>query len=69
MDMANINGKMVENIKANINMIKSMVQENILGQMAEDIMDNGKIVRDMDKVKLYMLMALKNQAFGKTINV
>jgi len=25
MDMANINGKMVENIKANINMIKSMV--------------------------------------------
>ena len=69
MAMVNINGKMEENIKVNINMIKNMDQVNIHGQMVGDIMDNGKIVKDMDRVKLFMLMELKNQVFGKMINV
>jgi hypothetical protein len=60
MDLVNINGKMEENIKDNINLIKNMELANILGRMDEDIMGNGRIVKDMDKVRLFMLMGLKN---------
>lgn len=69
MDLVNINGKMEENIKDNINLIKNMELANILGRMDEDIMGNGRIVKDMDKVRLFMLMGLKNQDFGIMINV
>mgnify|MGYP003352807503 CR=1 FL=1 len=51
MVMEDINGKMVENIKVNINLIKNMDLDNILGQMVENIRGNGKTVKDMDKVK------------------
>jgi hypothetical protein len=34
-------GKMVENIRVIILMIKSMVMENILGQMVNNLVDNG----------------------------
>lgn len=49
MGMENINGKTVESIKENINLIKSMERVNILGQMAANIMGNGLIANDMGR--------------------
>lgn len=62
-----MNGKMEENMKDSINLIKNMDLENILGQMEEDITGNGLTVNDMDKVRLSMSMVHKNKVCGKMI--
>ena len=51
MGLENINGRMAENIRANINLIKSMVSDNIHGQMAVSTMGNGQIVSGMGRGK------------------
>ncbi len=45
------NGRMGENMKVNIKMIKSMDLVAINGQMEENILENGKIVKDMEEEK------------------
>ena len=47
-----MNGKMVDFMKDNTNMIKNMVMEAIVGQMEEDILESGPIAREMEKEKL-----------------
>ena len=49
--MVFIYGKMAENTKGSIKLIKSMGLDNIHGQMEENIMEIGKIVRDTVLVK------------------
>ena len=64
MGMENINGKMEENIKENINLIRNMEQDSILGLMAEDIMVIGRIAKDMVLAKLSTSMELRNMGLG-----
>lgn len=65
MEKVSMSGKMEENMKDSINLIKSMGQENILGLMEEDIMAIGRTVNDMDKVRLFTSMVHKNKVCGK----
>mgnify|MGYP000971730702 FL=1 len=44
-------GKMVENIKGNISLIKSMDLEHIPGKTEENTLENGKIVNAMEEEK------------------
>ena len=46
-----MNGKMEEDMKDNINMIKNMDLVVINGQMVENILVIGEIVKDMEKEK------------------
>jgi hypothetical protein len=58
-------GKTGENMKESISLIKNMDLVLIHGKMEENILANGKIVKDMVGVKLSLLMALKDKAYGK----
>ena len=60
----NTPGKMEENIKDSINLIKNMDLEHIFGKTAGNISDSGKIVKDTAEVKSYLLMAPKDKGFG-----
>lgn len=51
MAMEYINGEMAEDIKASINMIKSMDQASILGLTVANIMEIGQTAKDTDKVE------------------
>ena len=68
MEKDNILGKMEEDIKDNINLIKNMDLEHIHGKMVENILDNGKIVKDTVEGKLYLLMELKDKVYGKMMS-
>lgn len=46
-----MNGKMEEDMKDNINMIKNMDLVVINGRMVENILVIGEIVKDMEKEK------------------
>ena len=65
MEEVNMNGEMEECMKVNINLIKNMDMAVINGKMGEDILDNGLIVKEMEKEKQQELMAHKNREFGK----
>jgi len=67
MEKVYISGKMEENIKDNIAMIKNMVLGHILGQMVENIVDNGKILKDTEEVRLFLWMVVKGKVFGNKI--
>ena len=51
MEKVYMNGKMEEDMKDNINMIKNMDLVVINGQMVENILVIGEIVKDMEKEK------------------
>jgi hypothetical protein len=53
MEKEHIHGKMEENIRVSINKIKKMGSALMYGQMEENILDNGKIVKGMEKVKSF----------------
>jgi hypothetical protein len=56
----NINGLMEQFILVIMLKIKNMDMENYNGQMEEFIKDNGKMVYNMEKEKLKMLMESNN---------
>ena len=51
MEKVYMNGKMEEDMKDNINMIKNMDLVVINGRMVENILVIGEIVKDMEKEK------------------
>ena len=51
MEKEYMNGKMEEDMKDNINMIKNMDLVVINGRMVENILVIGEIVKDMEKEK------------------
>ncbi len=53
-----IYGKMVVSIKESTAMIKSMVQENIIGQMAKDLREGGYMEKDKGKELCTFLMEM-----------
>lgn len=61
-------GLMVEATKGNILTIKSMDKASIIGQMAVNIMDSGRMVGNMDRGCIEMLMGLLRPEFGKKAN-
>lgn len=63
--MEYLHGKMVANIKDNIWMIKNMDLVNSFGQMAECIKDFGKMVDNMVKVFIEVVMVLKEKVNGR----
>lgn len=58
-------GKMEENMKVSINLIKNMDSVLILGKTAEDMSANGKIVNVTVEEKSSQLTELKSKAYGK----
>lgn len=63
--MEYLHGKMVANIKDNIWMIKNMDLVNFFGQMVECIKDFGKMVDNMVKVFIEVVMVLKEKVNGR----
>lgn len=63
--MEYLHGKMVANIKDNIWMIKNMDLVNSFGQMVGCIKDFGKMVDNMEKVFIEVVMVLKEKVNGK----
>lgn len=63
--MEYLHGKMVENIKVNIWMIKNMDLVNSFGQMVECIKDFGKMVDNMVREFIEEVMVLKEKENGK----
>ena len=59
---------MVESTKANINLIRNMDLERILGKMEGNILGNGGIVRDMEMGRLFRLMVVKGKEFGRMMS-
>lgn len=63
--MVFLHGRMVENIKDNILMIRSMVLENSFGQMEECTKDFGRMDNNMVKEYTEVVMVLKEKENGK----
>lgn len=61
------NGKMEENTLVDINQIKNVGMENIIGMMGEYFRECGKMEKEMEKVELYIQMGLLKVELGKTI--
>jgi hypothetical protein len=58
-------GRMAESTKANINLIRNMDLELILGRMEGSILGNGGIVRDTEMERLFRLMVVRGKGFGR----
>lgn len=54
MDMVDINGLMVASMKENINKVRDKVKEGCFIVMDLIMMENGKMVRNMEKANLKM---------------
>lgn len=59
---------MAEAMKEITEMIKSMVMELILGQMGESISENGKMIKDTEEERMWLIANFQKKAFGKKIN-
>lgn len=63
--MEYLHGRMVENIKVNIWMIRNMDLVNSFGQMVECIKDFGKMVDNMVKEYTEEVMVLREKENGR----
>ena len=64
MERENTHGKMVEVMKGNTTMIKSMGSEYIHGWMVEDMKDIGRTERDKAEESIYCQQELVGKEYG-----
>jgi len=62
--MANLNGKMAENMKASIKMTRNMDMGYLIGQMGGNTKDVGKMENNKAKGSISVRMALKEKENG-----
>ena len=65
--MGSISGRMAGFMSGNINLIRNMDMERILGLTVVSTQESGLIANDMDEVKLSSWTVAKEKAFGKKI--
>lgn len=66
MDKECIDGRMVDDMKADITRTKKKAMEPISGWMAVGMRESGKTANEMVQALLFMQMESKNMDFGST---